>query len=47
VVQAIVDGDSAEARTQMRLHIRSPLQFVDAIAQRYPEYFGKIYFSMK
>lgn len=41
VVQAIVDGDSAEASTQMRLHIRSPLQFVDAIAQRYPEYFGK------
>jgi DNA-binding GntR family transcriptional regulator len=41
VVQAIIDGDSAAASAQMRLHIRSPLQFVDAIQQRYPAYFSE------
>ncbi|SDP40497.1 transcriptional regulator, GntR family [Rhodoferax sp. OV413] len=39
VVQAIIDGDSAAASAQMLRHIRSPLQFVDAIHQRHPEYF--------
>lgn len=39
VVRAIVAGDSAKAHEQMLLHIRSPLRFVDAIAERYPDYF--------
>ncbi|CAM3458775.1 GntR family transcriptional regulator [Polaromonas hydrogenivorans] len=39
VIQAILEGDSARAAEQMLLHIRSPLRFVDAIEQRYPEYF--------
>jgi len=39
VVRAIVAGDRAKARETMLLHIRSPLRFVDAISERYPEYF--------
>ena len=39
VVKAIIEGDSAGAHQQMLLHIRSPLRFVDAISERYPEYF--------
>jgi len=39
LLQAIVDGDGARAREEMRLHIRSPLRFVDAIAARHPAYF--------
>ena len=40
VVNAILAGDSARASEQMRVHIRSPLRFVDAIEARYPGYFG-------
>lgn len=40
VVRAIVAGDAARARDTMRSHIRSPLDFVDAISARYPEYFA-------
>lgn len=39
VVQAILAGHSANAAEQMLVHIRSPLRFVDAIEQRYPDYF--------
>jgi DNA-binding GntR family transcriptional regulator len=41
VIEAILKGDSAMAAEQMRVHIRSPLRFVDAIEQRYPEYFSR------
>jgi GntR family transcriptional regulator, rspAB operon transcriptional repressor len=40
VVRAIVAGDGARAREAMLTHIRSPLDFVDAICARYPEYFS-------
>lgn len=40
VVRAIVAGDGAKARDAMRTHIRSPLDFVDTICARYPEYFS-------
>lgn len=39
VVNAILAGDAVKAREQMLIHIHSPLRFVDAIHQRYPEYF--------
>lgn len=39
VVRAVVAGNPANARELMRLHIRLPLRFVDAISQRYPDYF--------
>lgn len=39
VVRAIVAGNPEKARESMLLHIRSPLRFVDAISERYPEYF--------
>jgi DNA-binding GntR family transcriptional regulator len=40
VVKAIVAGNGAKAREHMLAHIRSPLDFVDAICARYPEYFS-------
>jgi GntR family transcriptional regulator, rspAB operon transcriptional repressor len=39
VVNAIVAGDAARAAEVMRVHIQSPLVYVDAIQQRFPEYF--------
>jgi DNA-binding GntR family transcriptional regulator len=39
LVRAIVAGDGAKAQQKMLLHIRLPLLFVDAICERYPEYF--------
>ena len=39
-VKAIVRGDAERARKAMREHIMSPLDFLDAILQRYPEYFS-------
>jgi GntR family transcriptional regulator, rspAB operon transcriptional repressor len=40
IVQAILDGDVTRSRELMREHIRSPLSFLDAIAQHHPEYIG-------
>jgi GntR family transcriptional regulator, rspAB operon transcriptional repressor len=40
VVRAIIAGNGAQAQQKMLLHIRSPLRFVDAICERYPEYFS-------
>jgi DNA-binding GntR family transcriptional regulator len=39
IVDAIVAGDAKAAVEHMRVHIHSPLIFLDAIQQRYPEYF--------
>ena len=39
VVNAIVAGDGARAAEVMRTHIQSPLVFLDAIRQRFPDYF--------
>ncbi|HSV34337.1 MAG TPA: GntR family transcriptional regulator [Ramlibacter sp.] len=39
IVQAIQAGDAQAAAEAMRVHIHSPLEFLDAIAQRHPEYF--------
>lgn len=38
IVAAIVAGDGAAASEHMRTHIRSPLAFLDAIAERHPAY---------
>jgi GntR family transcriptional regulator, rspAB operon transcriptional repressor len=38
IVDAIVQGNASSAREHMREHIRSPLGFLDAIAQHHPEY---------
>jgi GntR family transcriptional regulator, rspAB operon transcriptional repressor len=38
IVDAIVQGDTQAACERMREHIRSPLAFLDAIAQNHPEY---------
>jgi GntR family transcriptional regulator, rspAB operon transcriptional repressor len=38
ILDAIVQGDAARAREHMREHIRSPLSFLDVIAQNHPEY---------
>lgn len=40
LVRAIVAGDGIGARDAMRAHIRAPMDFVDAICERYPEYFA-------
>lgn len=40
VVNAIVAGRAERAAHHMRAHIRSPLDFVDAIAARHPGYFA-------
>ncbi len=39
IVQAILDGDGAAASEAMRVHIQSPLGFLDAILERCPQYF--------
>lgn len=39
IVQAIVDGDGGAASEAMRVHIQSPLKFLDAILERCPQYF--------
>jgi GntR family transcriptional regulator, rspAB operon transcriptional repressor len=39
IVQAIVEGRGREAAEAMRVHIHSPLAFVDAIHREHPEYF--------
>jgi GntR family transcriptional regulator, rspAB operon transcriptional repressor len=38
IVQAIIDGDATQAAEHMRVHIQSPLQFLDAIAKHFPHY---------
>jgi DNA-binding GntR family transcriptional regulator len=40
IVQAIVAGDAPGASSAMRLHIQSPLVFLEAIRARCPQYFG-------
>ena len=39
IVSAIQAGDARAAAEAMRVHIHSPLTFIDAIEQRHPEYF--------
>lgn len=39
IVDAIVAGDVATAREAMRVHIQSPMAFLDAIAAQHPQYF--------
>jgi DNA-binding GntR family transcriptional regulator len=39
IVEAILDGDARAAVKAMRLHIHSPMDFVDAIEKAHPEYF--------
>ena len=41
VVRAIVRGDGARASELMRVHIQSPLKFLDQIHQRFPAYFAE------
>ncbi len=41
IVAAIIDGDARSAREAMRVHIHSPMTFLDAIEERFPEYFEK------
>jgi GntR family transcriptional regulator, rspAB operon transcriptional repressor len=38
IVQAIIDGDTQQATEHMRVHIQSPLLFLDAIAKHFPHY---------
>jgi GntR family transcriptional regulator, rspAB operon transcriptional repressor len=39
IVEAILEGDARSAREAMRVHIHSPLSFVDAIEKQFPQYF--------
>jgi DNA-binding GntR family transcriptional regulator len=39
IVDAIVGGDAQAAARHMQVHIHSPMDFLDAIQARYPEYF--------
>jgi DNA-binding GntR family transcriptional regulator len=39
IVDAIAAGDGRAAAQAMRVHIHSPLDFLDAILERHPEYF--------
>jgi DNA-binding GntR family transcriptional regulator len=39
IVDAIVAGEARAAREAMRLHIHSPMAFLDAIRRQHPEYF--------
>jgi DNA-binding GntR family transcriptional regulator len=39
IVDAIVEGDARAAAEAMRRHIMSPMDFLDAIRERHPEYF--------
>jgi DNA-binding GntR family transcriptional regulator len=38
IVDAIIEGDARAAAEAMRLHIHSPLDFLDAIHEAHPEY---------
>lgn len=38
IVQAIIHGDAEQATEHMRIHIQSPLLFLDAIAKHFPSY---------
>lgn len=40
IVDAIVAGDGKKAAETMRVHIHSPLEFLDAIQKEHPEYFA-------
>jgi GntR family transcriptional regulator, rspAB operon transcriptional repressor len=40
IVQAILDGDAAAARSAMQEHIRLPLRFLESIAGQHPDYIG-------
>lgn len=39
IVDAIIAGDARAAREAMRVHIHSPMDFLDAIRRAHPEYF--------
>lgn len=39
IVDAIIEGDARAAAEAMRVHIHSPLDFLDAIHEAHPEYF--------
>lgn len=39
IVDAVIAGDARAAGRHMRAHVQSPLDFLQAIRQRYPEYF--------
>jgi DNA-binding GntR family transcriptional regulator len=39
IVDAIIAGDARGAREAMRVHIHSPLDFLDAIRREHPEFF--------
>ena len=39
IVDAILAGDARAASAAMRVHVHSPLSFVDAIARQHPQYF--------
>ncbi|MEO5672121.1 MAG: GntR family transcriptional regulator, partial [Ramlibacter sp.] len=39
IVNAIIGGDARSASEAMRVHIHSPLTFLDAILEQHPEYF--------
>jgi DNA-binding GntR family transcriptional regulator len=39
IVDAIVEGDARAAAEAMRVHIHSPLDFLDAIHEAHPDYF--------
>jgi GntR family transcriptional regulator, rspAB operon transcriptional repressor len=38
IVQAIIEGNASKATEHMRVHIQSPLMFLDVIAQHFPDY---------
>jgi GntR family transcriptional regulator, rspAB operon transcriptional repressor len=42
IVDAIAAGDARAASDAMRVHIHSPMEFLDAIFQRHPEYFETV-----
>jgi len=41
IVAALVEGDAEGAREAMRVHIHSPLDFLDEIDREHPEYFRR------
>lgn len=41
IVDAIIEGDARAASRHMRAHITAPLQFLQAIAERRPEYVAR------
>ncbi len=40
IVDAILSGDARKAAEAMRVHVHSPLVFLDAIFEQHPEYFA-------